>query len=197
MSNPSNPSIRCCFCPSIVVGHHYLQHLYVKHKDQLIEKNLLKFHSDSYDSKPIPLEIAASGSLPYYCCLGCMRAVKKQEFAKKHFDKPECKKKHLEFLLDIRHNYPKTGPRPSALTLNPVVVRNIQMLAWELLEEIKENDKNYKYDWYSNAFRKHIPFPLDEATLTKLFKEEEEEEEEEDQEDTEEDSESGDDTNDP
>ena len=184
MSKVSNPPIRCRYCAVEIVSHHYLNHLYVKHKEQFIEANLSNFHSDSYDSKPIPLDINPSGSLYYYGCLGCMTAVKAEGFAKKHFDKPECKRKHLEFLLDVRHRYPKTGPKPSALALNPTVVRNVQKLVWELLEEIKENDKAYKYDWYSKAFRKNIPIALDEATLTKLFKEEEEEKEEEKEEDT-------------
>jgi len=177
MSKVSNPPIKCRYCTVEIVSHHYLNHLYVKHKEQFIEANLSKFHSETYDSKPIPLDINPSGSLYYYGCLGCMTAVKAEGFAKKHFDKPECKRKHLEFLLDLRHKYPKTGPKPSALALNPEVVRNVQKMYWELLCDLKKEDPNYKYDWYTKAFRKKIPIALDEATLTKLYGDSEEEEE--------------------
>ena len=173
-------SIDCRFCKISVVSHHYLTHIMAKHKEPFIELFKNKFHSDIYDSKPIRLEICPNDStLPYYCCMGCLTACKAEGAAKKHFDKPECKTKHLEFLLDIRHKYPKTGPKPSALALNPTVVRNVQKLVWELLGDLKEEDKNYKYDWITKAFRKHIPIALDETTLTKLFKEEEPEEVEE------------------
>lgn len=178
MSKVSNVPVSCRYCKVDIVSHHYMKHLLVKHKEVFIEANLSKFHSETYDSKPITLDIHPSSTLPYYCCLGCKTATKAEGAAKKHFDKEECKRGHLEFLLDIRHKYPKTGPRPSALALNPEVIRNLQKFAWELLEEIKEHDKNYKYDWYTKVFRNKIPVALDEKTLTKLFKTEEEEEEE-------------------
>ena len=166
-------SIDCRLCKTSIVSHHYLTHILSKHKEQFIELFLNKFHSENYDSKPISLEINPSSSFPYYCCLGCMTACKAEGAAKKHFDNPECKRKHLEFLLDIRYKYPLTGAKPSALALNPEVVRNVQQLVWELLEEIKGNDKDFKYDWLTKAYRKRIPIALDEMTLTKLYKQEE------------------------
>jgi len=177
MSKVSNPPIKCRYCTVEIVSHHYLNHLLVKHKEQFIEANLTKFHSETYDCKPITLDIHPSSTLPYYCCLGCKTAVKAEGFAKKHFDKEDCKRGHLEFLLDVRHKYLKTGPKPSALALNPEVVRNVQKMYWELLCDLKKEDPGYKYDWYTKVFRKKIPIALDEATLTKLYKEEEEEEE--------------------
>jgi hypothetical protein len=168
-------SVVCHYCKVDIVSHHYMKHLLAKHKEVLIEANITKFHSETYDSKPITLDISPSSSLPYYCCLGCKSATKAEGSVKKHFDNADCKRGHLEFLLDVRHKYPKTGPKPSALALNPDVIRNIQKFAWELLEEINEHDKDYKYDWYTKAFRNKIPVALDKATLTKLFKTEEEE----------------------
>ena len=172
-------SIDCRFCKTSVVSHHYLTHILAKHKEPFIELFKNKFHSDIYDTKPIRLEICPNNStFPYYCCMGCLTACKAEGAAKKHFDKPECKTKHLEFLLDVRHKYPKTGPKPSALALNPEVVRNVQKMYWELLCDLKKDDPGYKYDWYTKAFRKKIPIALDEATLTKLYGDSEEEEEE-------------------
>ena len=172
-------SIDCRFCKTSIVSQHYLTHILSKHKEPFIELFKVKFHSESYDSKPIRLEISPGDTtFPYYCCMGCLTACKAEGAARKHFDKQECKTKHLEFLLDVRHKYPKEGPKPSALALNPSVVRYTQKLIWGLLQDIKERDKDFNYELYK-FYRSKIPFALDEKTLQKLYGREESDTEDE------------------
>lgn len=172
-------TVKCLYCKTDVPSNRYLAHILSNHKEEFFEAHSNNFHSDTYLDKPLPLLIAPTGSLSYYCCFGCNTAWKSRLVAVKHFNcDKDCSESHAQYLKDIRSVYAKKAITKAPSSLSPTLIRKVQELVWDMLETIKMSDERHNHDYYTKKIRKDIPFALDEETLKRLFGREDEPEQE-------------------
>jgi hypothetical protein len=100
--------VQCPYCPISVTGTHLLKHIFSKHEKAFFHKrNIDLLHQHGHIiSKTCPpfFYMNGNGTQEYFCCFGCMKAVKKEPFATRHF--PKCFEEHKTKLLSLMAKYP-------------------------------------------------------------------------------------------
>jgi len=100
-------TVQCPYCDDTPVSWHLLKHIFSKHETNFFHKrNIETLHSrhvkwcgcpGSFTFNPRDVDTI-------YCCFGCMKAVKKEKFAEKHF--PKCESDFDAKVQELREKYP-------------------------------------------------------------------------------------------
>lgn len=99
--------VQCPYCADIPTGTHLLKHIFSKHQTNFFhKKNLEILHSRyvKWTGCPGEFYFNPKDTSSIHCCFGCMKAVKKESFAKKHF--PKCEAAFDAKVQELKLKYP-------------------------------------------------------------------------------------------
>ena len=117
--------VHCPYCTDAPVAHNLLKHIFSKHENRFFHKrniDLLHQQGQHLDRVCPPFfAMNSNGTQEYYCCFGCMKAIKKEPFAVKHF--PMCFEAHKAKLISLMEKYPLAPVPMVAPTLVSTVVQ--------------------------------------------------------------------------
>ncbi len=134
--------IHCPYCPDTPVAHNLLKHIFSKHEKAFFHKrNIDLLHQHGHIiSKTCPpfFYMNGNGTQEYFCCFGCMKAVKKEPFAVRHF--PKCFEEHKTKLLSLMAKYP-LAPLAPAIVANTVVQNQVVNVTNNTTVNVKFGDK--------------------------------------------------------
>ena len=117
--------VQCPYCTDTPTGTHLLKHIFRQHEKNFFHKrniDLLQQHGHHFNRTCPPFFcMNSNGTQEYYCCFGCMKAVKKDFYAVKHF--PMCFEAHKAKLISLMEKYPLVPLPVVAPTLVSTVVQ--------------------------------------------------------------------------
>jgi len=99
--------VHCPYCTDTPTGIQLLKHIFSKHEQNFFhKKNIEVLHSRyvKWTGAPGEFYFHPKDTQSYFCCFGCMKAVKKEPFARKHF--PKCEAAFDAKVLELRAKYP-------------------------------------------------------------------------------------------
>ena len=100
-----NDHVECPYCTDTPAGINLLKHVFSKHEKNFFhKKNIDLLHQQSQHIERICPPYFFMLTEEYYCCFGCMKAVKKEYYAVKHF--PKCFEAHKAKFISLVEKYP-------------------------------------------------------------------------------------------